>query len=318
VVLAGSAYLMFAGRATGTQLIDAFRTDLTRLPHAEFNIAQAQTLGAHVYERLVAILGMFFAILVAVAIGACVAQVGFRILPDRLAPNFERISPAAGWQRLWSTQSAWRVVLAILKVAALVIVALMVIRERSGVIVALGQGSPFDAITAGWEVCVRVVVYLAGVLVILGVVDYVVHWRRQEAALRMTRQEMKDEIKREDGDPIIRSRIRQLQRDRAKQRMLVKVPKATVVITNPTHLAIAIRYERDMDRAPVVLAKGAGVNARQIAQLARRHSIPVLERPLVARAIYAAVKEGQEIPPELFRAVAEVIAFVFRLRGIAS
>ncbi len=100
--------------------------------------------------------------------------------------------------------------------------------------------------------------------------------------------------------------------------MLVNVPRATVVVTNPTHLAVALRYDRGTDRAPVVLAKGAGVIARQIADLARRHSIPVLQRPPLARAIYSGVKEGQEIPPELFRAVAEIIAFVLRIRGMAA
>jgi flagellar biosynthetic protein FlhB len=219
---------------------------------------------------------------------------------------------------VFSKQAAGRVVTSILKVIALVLISWFVIRNRLAVILSLNQGSVTDAVSSGWGLCIRLLIFLAAALVLIGIIDYVLQWRRVESALRMTRQELKEEVKREEGDPLIRNRIRQIQRERARQRTLTAVPRATVVITNPTHLAIALKYERGSDRAPIVLAKGKGLLAAQIAQLARRHSIPVLERPPIARALYAAAKEGQEIPPELFRAVAEVIAFVFRLRGIAA
>jgi flagellar biosynthetic protein FlhB len=250
-------------------------------------------------------------------VAACVAQAGFHILPERLAPEFERISPAAGFGRVFSFHSAQRVGLGLLKAAVLVAVAIVVIRGRWGTVVGLDRGTIEEALASGWELCLRLALYLAGTLVVFGALDYAVQWRRLELALRMTKQELKDEVRREEGDPLIRARIRQLQRQRAQLRLQKVVPRATVVITNPTHYAVALRYNRATDRAPVVLAKGAGVMARYIAEIARRHAVPVVERPVVARAIYASVKEGQEIPPTLFRAVAEVIAFVFRLRGAA-
>ena len=134
----------------------------------------------------------------------------------------------------------------------------------------------------------------------------------------MTKQEIKDEQKQEEGDPQIKARIRQIARERAKRKMLSEVPKATVILTNPTHYAVALRYAPGRDETPVVVAKGAGVFAQAIAKRARETNVPVIERPELARSLYSSVKEGRAIPGPLFRAVAEVIAFVYRLRGISA
>jgi flagellar biosynthetic protein FlhB len=133
----------------------------------------------------------------------------------------------------------------------------------------------------------------------------------------MTRQELKEELKREEGDPLIRARIRKVARELARKRMMDDVPRATVVITNPTHLAIALRYERGVTAAPRVVAKGAGVLAERIVTLARNHAVPVVERKPLAQALYKAVKVGQDIPTALYYAVAEVLAYVYRLRSAA-
>lgn len=316
VLMAGVLILMVSGGAVGDRLLDVFRSDFRALPR-ELSVSEAEELGGRLFGRMTAVLGAFFVVAVVAAIGAAVAQLGFRVLPERLAPDLDRISPAAGLARLFSAQSAKRALLSLLKAGALAVIAWLVIRSRAGEILGLSRGSAKEAVSNGWDVCLRLLLYLAGALLAVGVVDYVFQWRRIEAALRMTKQEVKEEIKREEGDPMIRARIRTLQRQRAQQRALASVPRATVVVTNPVHYAIALRYDRGADRAPVVVAKGAGVMARQISDVARRHAVPVLERPPLARALFAAVKEGQEIPPGLFRAVAEVIAFVFRLRGAA-
>ncbi len=212
VVLVAALFLGEMAPALGGRLVDAFRMDLKRIPHQELDIGQAQALATRMFERFALMLGSIFAVLVLAGIGACVAQVGVRFVPDRLSPDFERISPAAGWQRLWSLQSAWRVLLSILKVALLVTVAVIVFRARAGVVASLGLGSLSEAIGSGWSICLRMFTFLALVLVILGAIDYLVQWRKLESALRMTRQELKEEIKREEGDPMVRNRIRQLQR----------------------------------------------------------------------------------------------------------
>jgi flagellar biosynthetic protein FlhB len=167
----------------------------------------------------------------------------------------------------------------------------------------------------GWALVLRLAVYLAAAVAGVAVLDYAHQRRRFERSLRMTKQEIKDEMKQEEGDPQLKARIRQIGRDRARRKMLGEVPKATVVVTNPTHFAVALRYDASKDAAPVVVAKGTALIARRIAELAHRHAVPVLERPALAKAIYVGVKEGQPIPAPLFRAMAEVLAFVYKLRG---
>ena len=130
-------------------------------------------------------------------------------------------------------------------------------------------------------------------------------------------KELKDELKREEGDPQLRARMRKMQRERSRKRMMQEVPRATIVITNPTHIAVALRYERGTMPAPRVIAKGAGFLALRIMELARRHGVPVVERKPIAQAIYKAVPVGQDIPGALYLAVAEVLAYIYRLRGTA-
>jgi flagellar biosynthesis protein FlhB len=317
VIVSVAIFMMLMGPATGGRMLGVFRSELATAPDRELDISRAREICEHLFGRFVATVGPVLAVLVAAAVTACVAQIGFRILPDKLAPDFERISPAAGFARVFSLQSAQRALLAILKAAAVVAAAALLVRNRSGTILGMNHAGVEEAVASGWGVFVRLILYLAAILAVVGALDYVFQWRRLETVLRMTRQEVKDEAKLHEGDPLIRARIRTLQRQRAKQRIMAAVKTATVVVTNPTHYAVALRYNRATDRAPVVVAKGAGYVAQQIAELARRHAVPVLERPPIARALFATAKEGREIPTELFRAVAEVIAFVFKIRGAA-
>ncbi len=317
VIIAAALFLMFVGPATGGRMLGVFRSELATAPDRELDISRVREIGEHLFGRFIATLGPIFAVLAAAAITACVAQVGFRILPEKLALDFERISPAAGFARVFSLQSVQRALLAFIKATAVAAVAVMLFRNRGGVILGMSHAGVEEAIASGWGIFIRLVLYFAGILAVVGTIDYVFQWRRLESVLRMTRQEVKDEAKLHEGDPLVRARIRNLQKQRARQRTMAAVKSATVVVTNPTHYAVALRYERNKDRTPVVVAKGAGHVALQIADLARRHAIPVLERPPIARALYATVKEGHEIPAELFRAVAEVIAFVLKLRGAA-
>jgi flagellar biosynthetic protein FlhB len=317
VIVAAVLFLLLMGPPTGGRLLGLFRTELAAAPERELDISRVREIAEHQFGRFVAAIGPIFAVLAAAAITACVAQMGFRFLPDKLAPDFDRISPATGFSRVFSLQSIQRAFLAIVKAAAVVAVAVLLIRNRSGAILGMNHAGIDEAVASGWGVFVRLIIYLAGILAVVGAIDYVFQWRRVESALRMTRQEVKEEARMHEGDPLMRARIRTLQRQRARQRTMAAVKSATVVVTNPTHYAVALRYDRSKDRAPVVVAKGAGWVAHQIADLARRHAIPVLERPPIARALYATVKEGREIPAELFRAVAEVIAFVLKLRGAA-
>jgi flagellar biosynthesis protein FlhB len=179
----------------------------------------------------------------------------------------------------------------------------------------LGSTQLAPAVGQAWAIVLRLVLAIAGSLVLLGVIDYFFQRWRHEQSLRMSRDQIKDETKREEGDPQVKGRIRRLQRETARKKMYQLVKTATVVVTNPTHLAIALRYDRGQRAAPRVVAKGAGHVAKRIAGLARQHGVPVLERKSLAQAIFRAVKLNQEIPLALYHAVAEVLAAVYRLRG---
>jgi flagellar biosynthesis protein FlhB len=149
---------------------------------------------------------------------------------------------------------------------------------------------------------------------VLAAIDYIFQRWRYNKSLKMTHQEIKEELREMDGDPQIKSRIRKLQRELARRRMMDAVPDATAVVTNPTHFAVALRYESGKTRAPIVVAKGQDYVAEQIKTIASKHNVPVIENPFLARTLYSSVRVGQEIPAQLYRAVAEIIAFVYRLK----
>jgi flagellar biosynthetic protein FlhB len=316
VLLAGLAVLALQGRALGGGLLDALRVDLPRLPSADLSIEAASALLAVQFERCLRLLGLFLGVLLATGLGASLFQVGFHVNPEVLSFKFEKLSPAQGATRLFSTAALVRGALSLVKVAGLVFLTVWLLRGRTGLVASLGQAGVGYAAVQGWGLVARVCLGVTGVLVLLGAIDYAYQRFRFERTLRMTRQEVKQELKNEEGDPLIRNRIRQLQREMARRRMMAAVPKAAVVVTNPTHLAVALRYERVRMKAPRVVAKGAGHVAARIVALARAHGVPIVEREPVARALYRAVKLDQEIPGSLFYAMAEVLAYVYRLRGI--
>jgi flagellar biosynthetic protein FlhB len=315
VLLAAVAGLMWFGRSIGVGMLEVVRTDLARLFHPELTTAGAQELFARGVVRLLTVLAPWFGLMLAAGVAASVAQAGFQITPERLEFKPEKLNPAEGAQRLFSTAALVKGGLAVLKVVAIGGVAYWVFEGRFGVIVGLSRERLGGAVAAAWAVASRLALYLSAATALVAAADYLYQRRRFEAGLRMTKQEVKEELKQEEGDPQLKARVRQLARERSKRKMLAQVPKATVVITNPTHYAVALRYAGG-DAAPVVVAKGAGALARRIAELARRHAVPVVERPVLARGIYATVKDGLPIPAALFRAVAEVIAFVYRIKGI--
>jgi flagellar biosynthetic protein FlhB len=171
-----------------------------------------------------------------------------------------------------------------------------------------------SSISFGWNMTVQVMLWLSGTAFLWGAADYGFRWFRLEQKLRMSREEIKDESKEEQGDPQLKSRQRKMQREAAQRKSLGDVPRASVVITNPTHYAVALQYLPGQMQTPRILAKGSGAFARRIANVAREHGIPVLERKPLTRALYALGKVGEDIPLEFYRAVAEILAYVYRLK----
>ena len=203
-----------------------------------------------------------------------------------------------------------------LKVIILAVVSWWVLNDRGPQVGALAEGMLGRSVSSAWGLCIELLIDISAVLLAMGAVDYGFQWFRHERRLRMTREELKQERKEDDGDPLLIAKRRQRAREIANQRRMIQdVPQATVVITNPTHFAIALKYQRGVDSAPIVVAKGRDQFALQIAIKARRHGIPVIERKPLAQALFKTVKVGQEIPQALFIAVSEVLAYIYRLRG---
>jgi flagellar biosynthetic protein FlhB len=244
---------------------------------------------------------------------ANLAQVGWTVSTQPLVPDLNRINPVKGFAKLFDMQALIRLVLGILKMVAVAAIAVLTIwQTRHGILNSANLGiGALLGYSGGviYMLCLR----LAVAVLILGIIDYVWQRWKHEQDLKMTKQEIKEEFRRMEGDPMLKQRRRQVQQQLAQQRMRYDVPKADVVITNPTELAIAIKYDADAMAAPRVVAKGQGYMAAMIRQIAAEHGVPIVERKPLARALYNTVEVGQEIPREFYKAIAEVLAYVYEI-----
>jgi len=253
----------------------------------------------------------------AAALAGGFGQVGVVVSPEAIAPKLSHISPAAGFHRLFSMNAVMELLRGVAKVIALSVVVWLSLRHRVGDIVAVGAGGVATILPQMGALAFVVMRNCLLFIAVLALADFGYQRWKYLQELRMTTQEVKEEMKESEGDPLIRSRIRSLQREMASKRMMAAVPTADVVVTNPTHFAVALRYQRGQDAAPRVVAKGAGFVAQRIKQIARDHGVMVREDKPLARALYRAVEVGKLVPEHLYRAVAELLAYVYRARRAA-
>jgi flagellar biosynthesis protein FlhB len=249
---------------------------------------------------------------------ASVAQVGMYVTFDPLTPNWERINPIKGFGRLFSAQGLVEAVKAFLKIGVVVLVVYYFIKSQAPMAgnylsLSLPESTSLTLTSLG-----RLFLTLAFSLLVLSILDYAFQKYQLEKQMKMTKREAKDEFKLREGDPLIKSRIRSVQRRLASRRMMDAVPKADVVVTNPTHLAVALKYDPAEMHAPKVVAKGAGVIAQKIKEIARFHRIPCVENKPLARALFKELDINDYIPRDLYKAVAQVLAYVYRLRRLAT
>lgn len=251
----------------------------------------------------------------AVGAGAQLAQVGFLLTGEPLTPKLERLNPVNGLKRMFSKRSLVELLKALLKTAVIGAVCYSLLRGSLPMLTQLALLEPPEALVVVSRVAVRIGTNVGALLLALAAADYGYQWYEHNRSLRMSKQELKEEYRQTEGDPIVRSRMRRRQREIALGRMVRDVRKADVVVTNPTHVAVALQYDPQTMAAPVVLAKGAGRLAERIKEIAREHGVTIVENPPLARALYDTVAVGTQIPPDLYQAVAEVLAYVWRLRG---
>lgn len=242
-------------------------------------------------------------------------QTGFLISPKAMAPKFSRVNPAKGLKQLFSLRALMRFVMSMSKVTVVVLVAAIVIYFDYDQLLSLIRLEPISILAAAASMVFELAIIIAVVLLVLGIIDYVYQRWQTEQDLRMTKHEVKEEMKQMDGDPHMKQRRAQVARQLVMQRIATDVPQADVIVTNPTHFAIALKYDADDMGAPKVVAKGADFLALRIRQIASANSIPIVERPPLARAMYKQVEVGQEIPAEFYAAVAEILAYVYRING---
>lgn len=279
------------------------------------DIESIGTLFVQVVWRVGVLLAFPVFVLVVAAFVGTVGQVGLAYTPKKIAPKLENLSPLSGLKRLFSLQSVVE--------AAKSIVKILIVSALVGLLVVPTVSSPDWLMNQDLMETVKdfhrlVVMILFLVILVMGALaafDYVYqNWSHKEK-LKMSKQEVKDEHKEAEGDPKVKSRIRSLRLERHRHRMVAAVQKATVVVTNPTHFAVALQYDVEKMAAPVVVAKGVDFLAKRMRQVAEAHEVPIIENPPLARALHAAVEVDQEIPAEHYKAVAEVIGYVMRLKG---
>ncbi|MBS0205392.1 MAG: EscU/YscU/HrcU family type III secretion system export apparatus switch protein [Planctomycetes bacterium] len=318
LLMTGTVGLWWCGTALAGGLGQELQLHL-RTPRMELTVSDIPSYVTGMLHRGLQLIGGLVVGIFAVSLAANLAQAGLHINTESLGPKWDKINPAMNWNRLFSTEGLMRGGLALCKVSFVGVAAWWVLSDRGVQIAQLSDGLLTTSVSIAWGIATELMIAAASVLLLIGALDYGWQWWRNEQMLRMSREELKREQKDDTGDPAILSRRRQRARELVSQRrMLEEVPKATLVITNPTHLAVALRYERGVTGAPVVIAKGKDQFALQIAARARRHGIAVVERKPVARALFKMVKVGQEIPQALYVAVSEVLGYVYRLRGLSG
>ena len=249
------------------------------------------------------------------ALLANLVQVGFILAPKSIVPKASKLNPLEGVKRVFGTQALVKAALDSLKVLLVLLVVVVTVNGMHEQIMLLPTLTMAAGVVAIGELLIKLALLVGLVLMILGIIDYIWQKHRHQQGLKMTKQQVKDEFKQMDGDPQLKHRRLQFARQLAQQRVANAVPKADVIVTNPEHLSVALQWDQATMNAPVVVAMGADHLAMRIRQIAMQHSIPILERKPLARALYARVQVGDEIPFDLYQAVSEVLSFVYRMDG---
>jgi flagellar biosynthetic protein FlhB len=317
-----AAFVIIGGIVTLRLLLPWFISQISEFAADSFSSTQTiESLGdvrVFAVDTLLSvakIMSPFFAAMVGIALVANYSQVGFLFSTEPLALSLDKLNPVAGFKRLFSVKSLEKLAVNIAKAALVAVVFYYGIKGGLSRYISLGDCSIGEIvrflIKEAFTLCIRAGLIFA----VVGAADYAFQHRQYIKSLMMTKREVKDEYKEIEGSPLIKSRIRAAQRQLARQRMMKAVPSADVVVTNPVHIAVAIKYDSDDMDAPTVVAKGKRLIAERIKEIAKEHGIPVVENKMLARSLFELVEIGSEIPETMYKAVAEILGYVYRLRG---
>ena len=312
--LLGALAVMYQlGPAAMTSMFNAMTYYLAESATLRVTIDDAQSIAIRgLYFLFIATAPMIMVLLV-LGVTVSVMQVGFLLAFKAITPKLDRINPISGFQKFFTIRSLVELVKSLMKLAIATYVADVIILKRWNEMAEYMYLTPDGAVAAMSAFASSVWFWIAIAMLILAILDFMFQRWQWSRDLMMTSQEAKEEMKEMDGDPRIRQRVRQIQRQMAMQRMMKNVPTADVIITNPVRFAVALRYDPTKMAAPVVVAKGARIVAGRIRELAMQHDVPIVERPELARALYRTIEVDQPVPEDLFKAIAEVLAFVYRV-----
>ncbi len=312
---AGLAVFAFMAPSVSSDLARILSLFLARPHEMSLDVGSALDLAASTGLRLVAILGLAFLALMAAAIAGNLVQTGLMFTPKKLAPKLDKLNPVEGVKRMFGPQGWMNFFKGVGKMALVAGAIFIVLWPRRDDLLALPAAAPVGVLMEVYEAAIQLLIAALIVYAVIAAADYAFQKREFIERNKMSLKEIRDEFKETEGDPQVRAKLRQIRQERAQRRMMARVPDAAVVITNPTHYAVALEYEQGRTPAPICVAKGVEEVALRIRELAEEHDIPIVEDPPLARGLHATVELEEPIPPEHYAAVAKVIGYVLSLAG---
>jgi flagellar biosynthetic protein FlhB len=315
MLLLGTTAIYFMAPVLGDQLHKVMTTILRDAPLMDRSFNSILSFFSNRIVDFFIILAPIFAILAVIAYGINVLQVGILFSSKALEPKLDKLNIVNGFKRLISVRSLVELVRDVLKITVIAVVGYKIISSHMDTYFMLSDNTVSVFTGTMGTLALTTTLKIAAVLLLLALFDYAYQKYDFEKNIKMSKQEIKDEMKDTEGSPQIKQRVRQIQRDMVRRRMMTEIPQADVVVTNPTHIAIALKYEADKMDAPMVVAKGERLLAERIKEIALESDVPVVENKPLARALFKMCDVGSYVPAKLYRAVAEVLAYVYRLRG---
>ena len=300
------------------QLINNFRKtflSIDKIAGEEFNVAVSHALFRDGIGSIIRICLPIFLTTAIVSFSVILFQVKWQVSGKLIQPKFSRINPISGFAKIFNKDKLMELILSIIKMALIFYIVSDALKDHWSLLVTLYDISLPQAIMLIGDTVIDLGLKISMLFLVIGVADLIYQKLKYKKDMRMSMQELKDEFKNTEGDPQVKSKIKTRMREASQRRMMQALPQADVVITNPTHLAAAIRYDKDTENAPVLIAKGADYLAQKIKEIAKENNIEIVENKPLARMLYYNVELGAEVPPELYQMTAEVLAYVYGLKN---
>ena len=315
LLLGGTFAIMMFGGSTMRGLTQAMRVFIEQPDQMGVTGADLMALAWHVLSLMGGILGPVFAVMMAAAVAGHVLQARPSFTPEKIVPDFAKLNIFAGLKRMFGLEGLMNLVKGLAKIGVVGFAVWTQIWPERTMLESVLEQSPMGVVEDMSHLLFKVLMAALAALAAIAAADYVMQRYRFLQRNKMSKQEIKEEYRQNEGDPQIKAKIRQIRIERSKKRMIAAVPEATVIITNPTHYAVALKYEAGKMAAPICVAKGMDALALKIREVAKANNVPIIENPPLARALHATVEVDEVIPQEHFKAVAQVIGYVMRLTG---